>query len=236
MEVFAEKQEEPVGASYIEIQKLLAQKRYGDVFSAMGLDGKFMSEAKKKEFLVKVNATLWKSMGDFHSQLLAWQETWMKGMNPSFMFVLAAGKSTGSELPPNLMTPPDTAPIIAKGEEFINSVNKIFSGLGIPVARALAFDATRILGILKNENLPAQIGLTTKDQMLKELGVNIGSDIVRGEQSLSRYALGVMSLPTVPADAEIQYFSALLQLGQSIPWDKVGIHIGATSPAGIGTL
>jgi hypothetical protein len=86
------------------------------------------------------------------------------------------------------------------------------------------------MGILNDPSLPGQLGVGTKEQMLKELGVNVGADIVRTEQGVTRYTLAIMSLKDVTADAELAYLGAMLQLGATIPWDK----LGEASPAGNG--
>jgi hypothetical protein len=78
------------------------------------------------------------------------------------------------------------------------------------------------MNILEKKELPAQIGAATKDQMLKDLGISVGSQIVQTEQSLIKYALSIMSLPKVTPENEIAYLGAMLQLGSTIPWDKLG--------------
>jgi hypothetical protein len=76
--------------------------------------------------------------------------------------------------------------------------------------------------VLENKELPAQTGAANKDQMIKDLGITVGSDLVRVEQSVTRYALAIMSLKNVsPGNDELVYFSAILQLGATIPWDKL---------------
>ena len=156
--------------------------------------------------------------------------------NPGVMMMAVTAATSGKELPVGMMAPPDTAPLRAAGEAFADKINKIFAGTGIPVAKALAYDATRIMKILENDKLPVQLGAANKDQMLKDLGVKVGSDILRLEQGITRYAFAIMSLPKVGADTELNYFAAMYQLGSSIPWDKVGVRVKADSTAGIGVL
>lgn len=230
MEEYSEAQMEPCGEMFFEMQKLITENKYGDVLSALGVPGKFMNETRKNAFFVKIDNILWASLSNFHSVLNNWQDSWMKNINPNLMMSVAMMGQNGAALPPNMMAPPDTSSVRASGEEVINDINKIFAGPGIPVARALAYDATRIMNILNNEKLPAQLGATSRDQMLKDLGIGIGSEIVRTEQSITRYALSVMMLPKVTAENEAAYLTALNQLGLSIPWEKIGV----TGRAGIG--
>lgn len=224
MEAFAMAQEEPCGEAYFSMQKLVTEKKYGDILSVMGVSGSYVSEARKKAFFERLDAKLWTALNGFQTRLVAWQQTWTQGMaNPSMLIIAMTAQHGGAALPPGIMAPPDTADLHAAGEEVINEINRIFAGPGIPVARALAYDATRIMGILESKDLPAQVGSANKDQMIKDLGISVGSEIVRNEQSLTRYALAIMSLPKVaPGNDELTYLSAMLQLGATIPWEKLG--------------
>jgi hypothetical protein len=223
MEVFAIAQEEPCGEAFYAMQKLVTEKKYGDVLSAIGVSGSYISESRKKDFFARLEAKLWPALNDFQKRLVAWQQAWMQGMsNPGMLMAAMTAKQSGGILPPGMMAPPDTAELQAAAEEVINEINRVFAGPGIPVARALAYDATRIMGILENKDLPAQTGSANKDQMIKDLGVSVGADIVKTEQSLTRYTLAIMSLSKVAAgNDELIYLSAMIQLGSTIPWDKL---------------
>ncbi len=228
METFAISQEEPCGEAFYAMQKLVTEKKYGDVLSAIGVSGTYISESRKKDFFVRLEAKLWPALNDFQKRLVAWQQAWMNGMsNPGMFMAAMAAQQSGGMMPPGMMAPPDTAELQAAAEEVINEINRVFAGPGIPVARALAYDATRIMGILDNKDLPAQTGSANKDQMIKDLGVSVGADIVKTEQSLTRYALAIMSLSKVSAgNDELVYLSAMIQLGSTIPWDKLGSGFG----------
>lgn len=222
MEDFATKQEEPCGEEFYAMQKLLTEKKYGDILAVIGVSGSYISEKRKKEFFTRLEAKLWPALEGFQKQLTDWQEAWLGVVaNPTVMMMAITASQTKSPMPAGIMSIPDMAPIRDSGEEVINEINRVFAGTGIPVARALGYDATRIMGILDKKELPVQIGAATKEQMLKELGINVGADIIRTEQNVTRYVLSIMSLPKVAADAELAYISALIQLGATIPWDKL---------------
>ena len=125
------------------------------------------------------------------------------------------------------MEAPDTSPIRAAGEEVINRINRIFAGTGIPVARALAHNATRIMSLLNNPKLPVQINAANKDVMLKMLGITVGAEIVRTEDNLKRYTMSILRLAKIGPDIEHMYLSSLCQLGATIAWDSFN-----TSPTG----
>lgn len=228
MEEHALSTEEPFGETFYQIQTLLTQNKYGDVLSAMGMKGSYISERRKKDFFERVNSILWDSVIGFHDSLSAWYDSWLQTAGSSAMIVAMVSAKNGPDLQ-SMMNPPSIDPLRDAAETFVDKLNKIFAGPGIPVARALAYDATRIMEILEQENLPVQIGTTTRDEMLKKLGVSVGSEIVRAEKSLSQYVLSIMSLSKVGAEDEINYLAAMHKLGSSIPWSKLDIVGGGRS-------
>lgn len=228
MESFADQQDEPVGESFYRLRRLVVTRNYSEVLSALGADGTFVSSSRKKVFLAKLDEYLWAEIQGFYSQLHAWQETWMAGVaSPvvalSMIAVAGAGPAGGrSMMPPGMMQPPETAGIRDASEAVIDKINKVFAGVGIAVARALAFDATRIKGVLEEPTLPVAVGAGTREQMLKMLGVTVGADYVRLERNITRFVLAIMELSKVPAGhEELAYLSAMIQLGASIPWAKL---------------
>jgi len=220
MEEYANNQEEPCGKEFFEIQRLLTERKYGDVLAVINVSGNFISEPRKKAFLAKLDEKLWDALKSFFDQLVVWEASWLQGANnPMMMMAIVSGNKN---LPAGLAEAPDTAPLRSAGEEVINIINKVFAGPGIPVARAMAYDATRIQKIISDPKILPQAGYTSKDQMLKDLGVGVGAEIVRIEQVITRYTLAIMALPEVNADDEAFYLSSMLRLGRTIAWDKLG--------------
>lgn len=223
MEDFAETQEEPVTEQYFELQNMITTRNYAEVLSVLKIAGNFMTETRKKAFLGKLNTELWEAIRSFQIQLSQWQEKWLAGIsNPGMLLAAMGTGKAGLALPPGMMQPPDASDIRDEAEAVINRINKVFAGVGIPVARALAYEATRIKGILEAPGLPAAIGATNKDQMLKTIGIAVGADYVRLERNITRFALSIMELPNVAAgNEELAYLSAMIQLSLAIPWDKL---------------
>lgn len=238
MEEFAETQDEPVGEDYFKLQRLVVSRSYAEVLGALGIEGSFMSEGKKRNFFAKLEANLWGALRGFNTQLAQWQEAWMANAgNPgALMAVMLSGQlGKGGVMPPGMLQPPETAGLHDEAEAVINSINKVFAGVGIPVARALAYDATRIKAVLENAALPASVGATNRDQMLKSLGLAVGADFIRLERNVTRFTLAIMEFPkvTVPNE-EYAYLGALMQLGATIPWDKIPESGVTSGPAGLG--
>lgn len=221
MEEFATKQDQPISEDFVELQHLLTQSKYGDVFAALKINGRFMTDKRKAELLAKVDGRLLPALTKFNQQLLNWRDAWMGNANPMMMMAAMTAHQVGGSMPPGMMAPPDPAAVRASGRFVIDEMNGVFSGYGVVIARALAYDATRIMTILKNPKLPAQVGTTTKEQMLKEIGLSVSADVVQAEQNLTRYTLAIMELPGASPDKEAVYLGALLQLSASIPWGNL---------------
>jgi hypothetical protein len=233
MEEFAETQEEPLGEQFFVLQRQLTQRRYGDVLSALGVAGNFVSERRKKLTLEKLNSLLWPALASFNNQLKNFVEVWTKGAANPAILLAPLMQQQGSQivLPPGMGQPPDTAVLHDEAEAVINTINKVFAGPGIPVSRALAYEAIQIREVLEDANLPSTVGAVTKDQMLKMLGVNVGADFVRLEQNITRFALAIMKLSKVESgNTELVYINAMFTLGASIPWDK----LRGNSPSSLG--
>lgn len=230
MEAYAESQDEPVGENFYRLQKLVASRSYGEILSALGAAGTFVSEKNKKKVLARLDEILWPALRDFNTLLTTWADNWSRGTaNPQMaiaLFAMSQVGGSGQILPPGMMQPPETTALRDAAEGVINAINRVFSGTGIPVARAMAYDAMRIKEVLEDPTLPAAVGATNREQMLKLLGVHVGTDYVRQERSLVRYALAVMELPKVAAGKEeYSYLAAMLQLGSTIPWDSLSNNV-----------
>jgi hypothetical protein len=223
MEEFAETVAEPVGERWWEVDKLVTEREYGDVLRALGANRSVISDAKMAQFLKKLEGTFWPALKSFNLSLSSWQDTWYKsGATSAMLPMVLAAMASHKPLPPNMMAPPDASSVRAAASGVNDKINSVFGGLGIPVARALAYEATKIRSLMEIPELPAYLGVTTKELMLKKLGVDISEDVVRLEQNICKYALGVMNLSKVPIGNEkLMYLSALCQLGGQIPWDKL---------------
>ncbi len=222
MDDFAEISEEPCTEEFYRLQKFISTRDYGDLLRALGVDSRSMSQPRKKALLDKLDSRLWNSIKNFHNILAGWVQAWMAGAANPAMFMAAMNPALAGGAQSLLLQPPDTSGVRDAAEAVINDINKIFSGTGIPAAVALAADAQRIINVLKDEKLPAAMGAPNREMMLKILGADIASDVVRMEKSITKYALAIMELPSVAAgQAEQVYLIAMHQLGLSIPWDKL---------------
>jgi len=224
MEKWADSQEIPYSDKYYEIQDMIAEKNYADVLNAIKVKSRYITEVKRKDFLEKIEKILWPELKSFNNQLKDWMTNYNQiSMNPASLVLALKG---GGNVPMQIV---DTGNLRSAAEEVINRINKVFAGAGIPVSRALAQDAIRIKKIINDDSVLIATGSGTKDQLLRDLGLAVGADIVRAEPNIVQYTLSIINLPKVTSEDEVNYLIALNNLGISIPWDKLGGGNGSGS-------
>jgi len=240
MEKFADDNEEQVDPEYFKMRKQLTRRSYAEIFAAIdGLEGSYVTEARKKQLLARVDEKLWPAIIAFFSQLKQWQEAWMQGAaNPAIIMsaVLAASGGMGA-MPPGMIQPPDTGILRDYADAVNDAVNKVFAGTGVQIAAALAYDAAKIKETLANPRLPALIGAPNRDQMIRQLGVAVSATYPRLEQNVTRFVLSILQVKDQSAgNEELQYFGMLFMLGSQIPWAELGGSYSAGKrPSGIGS-
>jgi hypothetical protein len=239
MERFAEENEEQVDMEFYKLRKQLTRRSYADIFAAIdGLEGSFVTETRKKQLFSRIDQHFWPAVTGFYSQLKSWQEAWMQGAaNPAIMMSAMMGMMGGGTgaLPPGMMQPPDTGVLRDQADDVNNAANKVFAGMGVQIAAAVGYDATKIKESLENPRLPSLTGAANRDQMLRQLGVAVSATYPRLETNLTRFVLAVLRIKDVAAgNEELQYFGALFMLGSQIPWDQLGDIGRSSKPTGIG--
>lgn len=223
MEAYTDETEEQVGPEFFKMRKLLTRSEYGDLFAAIdGMDGNFVTKARKTELLSRIDQNLWPVIVSFNDQLQAWQQAWMQGAaNPMAMMAMMAGGM--GAMPPGMMAPPDTGVLRDSAEAVNDQINRIFRGTGVQIAAALAYEASRIKETLQQPGLPAMIGAPNREQMLKKLGVSVPATYPRLESNLTQFVLSIMAASDQPAgEDELRFFGALFMLGAQIDWNQIG--------------
>lgn len=239
MEKFADENQEQVDPEFFKLRKQMTRRSYGDIFEAIpGLDGTYVTEARKKQLFQRIDQSLWPAIFDIYNAIKNWQESWMQGAaNPMVMMGAIMGSMSGGTgmMPPGMMQPPDTGVLRDTADAMADGINKVFAGTGVQIAAALAYEASRIKETLENPRLPALTGAANRDQMLRQLGVAVSATYPRLETNLTQFVLGVMQVKDQSAGPEeLQYFGALFMLGSQIPWDQLGDRAGSRKPTSIG--
>ncbi len=230
METRAEQMEEPYPQVYYDVQKALSRKAHAEVLSALEVSSaRVFTERNKKAFLGRLSG-IWDHLASFNERATAYQQTWMTKMaNPGLMMAMLRGAGSIA----GLDAAPDATPMLDAASGVIDNINKMFAGPGIPVARALAADAVQLRQLLERTDLIAATGATTRDEMLKKLGIAVTADASRTEHTITQYVLSVLNVPDVPTNQLPQYIAAVAELGANIPWDTLRTSRavnGGTSP------
>lgn len=225
MEEHANEQGLPCDDAYYELQNFVSEKKYGEVLSALKIKGgtHFVTEAKKRELLSKINRLFWPALYNFFKAVQAWNESYKTAFNNPMAFqqMMMVGIGGMQNLQASIQTP-DTQPIRDSAEALATVCNQVFAVHGVAVARALAHEATRLNNLLKDPRLPPAIGATSRDDMLKKLKVNVTADLVRLERNLARFTLAAFEFNKVnPGQEEVSYIIGLTQVGAMIHWDTL---------------
>jgi len=236
MERYAEETDEQVGKEFFELRKALTKRTYGDLFDALdGMDGHYVTQERKNKLLGRINDTLMPSVGSFHEQLNTWYTTWVQGAsNPGFFMQHMMMAQGGGALPPGMMAPPDAGVLRDAADKVADDLNKVFRGTGVQIAAALAYEAKQIIQSLSQPGLPAMVGVTSRELMLKKLGVNVPATYPRMETNLTRYVLAILEAKNQAGGTqESMYFGNMHLLGSQIQWSEIG-GFGSSSPTGLG--
>lgn len=228
MEEQADSTLEQLDPRFFSLRKQLTQRNYAEIFAAIeGLDGNFVTDRRKRVLLERINQYLWPAVVSFQNQLRGWVEAWQQGAaNPGVMMSAMAQMMSGGSmgaLPPGMMQPPDSGALRDGAEGVNDDINRVFAGTGVVVARALAYEANQIKSTMEDSALPVLVGAANRDQMLRQLGVDVSSNYTRLEINLTKYVMGILGIKDVPAgNEETAYFGSLFMLGSQIPWDQIG--------------
>lgn len=223
MKRHAEVTEEPFGNSYYDVVKMITKRDYAEIFSALGVPASAVPQTERNRFLTQIDGILWPAVQGFNGQLSGWFDAWMKAAgNPAAIMQAFTSLAGGSVMAPAL-TVPDTEPLRIAADEVVDNINRAYAGVGIPAARALAYEATQIKELLAKPEIMGLVGATTRELMLKELGIDVSANFVSMEHSVVKYVLAVGELSKQPkgSQQEQAYLQGLYQLGAAIAWDKL---------------
>jgi hypothetical protein len=210
MEQHADNIEEPVGDNFMEVLKFVRERRYAEV----NVDSRLVTVARKAEVLKRLRQ-LPGALHQFQAALTAWNEQLktMRGANP-------LGVLSGA---PTMYPAADD--VIGAAEAVVACLKRAFSGLGVMVAKAMAYEGMKIRETLEKPELPALTGSPNRELMLKRLGVEITNADVRVERNVARFVIFVATTvhKNLPGGQEGPVLEALYNLGQTIlPWMTSG--------------
>jgi hypothetical protein len=130
--------DEPCPEIYYTLQKQIGRKAHGEVLKALGVPGTFASGPRKTAFVERMKG-LWGTLTAFQQGIDSWFTSWQAKMNnPALLIGMFATMANGNGATPlvGMNDAPDTQPTVDAARSVIDTLNKIFAGPGIPVARA----------------------------------------------------------------------------------------------------
>lgn len=234
MEKTANEADEPVAEAYWKLRNQINRHEYSSILAALeGVNGRAVTEKSRKEFLRRVETEMvpairesWIALDNWYTSMLA------SASNPAALFSSIAGMMGGAAAPVGVTIPP-TDGVRDASESLRNEINHAFRGTIIPTAACFAVDAKDITETLDNKSLPTLVGAINREQMLKKLGLNVTANYARQEGILARYVLGFVKFYDEASGNDVQYLTALWQLGNQINWEMLGI---APSKGGVTTF
>lgn len=223
MLAYAEKNDRPVDNMYFDVQALMMARDYSVLFAGLPNGSRrAVSKTQKKGLLAKMQEFFWPAVFSAYLEILRWRQIWVESATPgAAMAYLTQQKGI---VPPGIGMAPDVGPLRDAAEKLRIAMNKTLSGLKMMAADALFYDCTKVKDVLLTEGLPELIGALDYDQMLTMLEVNIDESIVRTEQNLVRFVLGMIKSKDVGSDEEADYFSALYTIGYQVNWQLIGFR------------
>lgn len=221
MEQYADETEEQVDPMFFSLRKSLIRRNYSEIFAAIdGLDGSFVTDGRRREFLGRIRDTFWPAIIDSYRALDSWYQAFRAAYtDPSMLLAALGGGMAGAGM--SMVAPPDASQLHDAGDVLVDAINRVFRGTGVQIAAAMAYDANTIRNTLEKPGLPAMIGVKNRELMLKKIKTNVSSNYIRLEQNLVKYVLNFVKHDTVTSDVESQYFAALWQLGTQIDWGEL---------------
>ncbi|MFA6429808.1 MAG: hypothetical protein WCV84_04915 [Patescibacteria group bacterium] len=224
MEAFADTIEEPVGDQFMEVLKFVRERRYAEI----NVDSRLVTKARKAEVLKRLRL-LPKAVAQFHSALSAWNEQYESERRSNPLGVLGG----------RVIYPP-ADDVIAAAEIVVDCLKKAFSGLGVQVAKAMAYEGLKIRETLERPELPALTGSPNRELMLKKLNCSLRNADERTEHSIAKYVIFVATTVyrNMPSGQEGPILEALYRVGQTIlPWmrgDSTSTDRSPVDPTPIG--
>lgn len=215
---YAIENDEPVPELYWGLRKQAKQREYSDIFAAIGGESS-ITEADRKTLIDRMKNYVLPAAGMSFYQISSWRKSWM---DPSIALTTMITGMYGNDIP-------DTAAIRDSADDLRNAINRALSGVGPAAAATMACEYNRVKKMLNDPALPSYIGVTGRDQLLKKLGIDVGSNMIRAEKDLVQFILGVIAIDEQGSDNEVAYCIALYNLGSRINWAELGVSTGGPS-------
>lgn len=226
----ADANDEPNPPIIKDIRRMLQRNRFAEVIEAIeGFEAADVTDGKDEMF-ARIQKHLWPALDDYRNVLAGWVQQYNETQN-SLGNIGAVLAGRGRTTPP-----PSTGALHDYGEAVIAALNKVYASDGAAAAAGMAGWARKIIKYLDDnkKELIVHTGAANEEQLLRMLEVESTAATVRMERNIVEFVMSIIDASKQTAgDAECDWFIALHNLGNQIPWDTLtGKSGGVSSLAG----
>ncbi|KKR84588.1 MAG: hypothetical protein UU31_C0005G0002 [Candidatus Uhrbacteria bacterium GW2011_GWA2_41_10] len=196
----------------VEQEKLFrkALSKDSDFDAILPSSSPFWTKTEREEFY-KNWGFVWKATAAFYDVLAGWRQA-LRDDHQDLI-----GALTG-----DLDDAPDTTPLQAEGARVIETVNEALIGPGALIAGRMAAEAGWRRELLNNSQILTFTNMT-KEEILRELHLDVSIADVKVEQAIALFLNGILHATTkATPDVEVKYYKDLFNVGRSIPWSVIG--------------
>lgn len=196
----------PATPDVIEIFQEVESERYAEAARALGLRGASISDANASKMTTRITTILVPAVSAFAETAVAISRTAADLQGPTALALLARSLSpaTASMPLPMMTQAPDLQPLRDAAERVVEAANATFAGLTArDNVRRMVARATTVNGWINNRHeLWAAAGVSSRDELLKKVGISIPADERRRSSTMAKVAALAMELPRL-SDTEI---------------------------------
>lgn len=216
----------PSPAVLIQIRQEMAKRSdqaamFGDLLP--GFTGTYVTAEDKAETIRQLH-NVWPSLLAFQRRLRAFRDEAFTAMMTGGMAAQFGGQALQMQgIDPSMLvgTSLETNSYVDDSSGIIDSLNMVFSDMGLYASRSLAGEAHRLLEIISKPELISAVGAANYEEMLRKLEIGMTKDIIRAQSNLVTWVLNVVSLADRnPAELPGVLLS-LFNIGEQIPWDRL---------------
>jgi len=198
---------------FFELQNLTQARRYGALVAWMQGKASACTVSERERFLARMHEKFWDALDAFYGEL----DGWRKGRRESQDVGEAMSAAFSGEVQIYDATLVRNA-ALALGD----TINRTFSGTGVYAATALALDNDKLQSVLEKMDF-RQFGVTSREQLLAQLGCSVPAEIMAAETTISRFAWNAMVVKDQTAGGvdEQRFLIELASIGTSRPWAQI---------------
>lgn len=231
---------EPASGELLRLRKLVNRRKFSSIIDAMSdVDDIAINEEDRRELLKSARETLIPGLWNYMRGLLIWRREALAAAQMSAMPMF--NQFTSGAVDPGLIalvgasSSINTAPVVDGVAEVNDTVNKTFRGLGVLAAISLLEQVRHATELMSNESLRTLMGVTTQEEALRLLGVNVGINDQRDERELARFTIAAMNLPRVDSGSEMAYIGQMIASGAQVNWTRFGVNTNGDEDELLGT-